>query len=163
MSPYNSGDMSIRRSRRLAGLAPEPFAVPYSSAVPDKNPPDAPETEVTMELIIRVPVRRFPPANAEEKRLACEFTRYYLNLIEKTPTRTMRIYYSAQLFYEIARQPILVAQHKKFRDTVITKMAELENELYNGARTEYTDDMHDALHEMDLVLGDITKHPWYTE
>jgi hypothetical protein len=159
--------MSLRRSRRIAGLAPEisvfkPSAAPAPTTAPLQNPPDAPETEVVMELTIRIPVRRFPPANADEKQLAMDYTRSALRLVESASTRADRIYYAAQLYTELARQPIIVAQHVTFRQTVINKMAELENELSKGPETAFDQDLEDAFHEMQLVLADLHFHPWYT-
>jgi hypothetical protein len=149
---------AIRRSRRLAGLAPEITVFKHTAA---QDPPDAPETEVVMELTIRIPVRRFPPANAEEKQLAIDYTRAALNLVESTSSRADRIYYAAQLFTELARQPIIVAHHPNFRQTVINKMTELEKELHRGPETEFDQDLEDAFHEMHLVLADLHFHPWY--
>ena len=132
-----------------------------SAAKPAQDPPDAPETEVILELTIRIPVRRFPPANAEEKQMAIDYTQSALRLVESASTRTNRIYYAAQLYNELARQPILIAQHLAFRQTVINKMTELENELRRGPETAFDQDLEDAFHETQLMLADLHFHPWY--
>ena len=125
-----------------------------------QNPADTPAT--LLELVIRIPVRRFPPANAEEKALAVSVTRNYLDLVDSTSSIPLRMHYCAQLFYELARQPILVAQNPKFREVTVAKIAEMEDDLRKYSWNEHTDSLEDALHEVHMMLADLPHHPWYT-
>lgn len=141
---------TLRRSRRIAGLPVETI-----------NPPDAPETELVMELVIRIPVRRFPPANQEEKEISIRKISEYLKTIEYSHVKSTKVYYSSLIFYEIARQPLLVAHSLKFRNVVLEKMAEMELELKNGNETPHDADLENALHEAHMMFADLHHHPWY--
>lgn len=160
-----------RRSRRLAGQ--EPDSILESSAPMDKSntdpslsqdlqdPPDAPAT--ILKLVIRIPVRRFPPANAEEKQVSLKILRSTMSLIENTGRLSLRTYYFTKLFVEMARQPIIIAQDNILRHTIIHKIIEMEKDLYTTESTDHTDALEDAIQEMHMMLGDIHYHPWYVE
>ena len=126
-----------------------------------QNPPDAPAT--LLKLVIRIPVRRFPPANAKEKDMSFKRIRSYMYLIQNTSNLSLRTYYFTELFVEMARQPITVAQSRIFRNTIIHKIPEIEKEVYTTEYTDHTDALEDAIQEMHLMLADIHHHPWYIE
>ena len=142
--------MALRRSRRLAGLPPVKIS---------PNPPDAPETE----LSIRIPIRRFPPANAKEKKMSFDAIYQYLSCIDKTSQRTLKIFYMAKIFYEIAEQPILFAKSKKFREAVNGKVSQMKNVLLDKNWTDEHSLLADAMEEFEKMLEVIHLHPWYKE
>jgi hypothetical protein len=170
---------SIRRSRRLAGLPPmdtrammaavsaPPLttqnldaAVGAPPAADEKVFPDAPATELV--LSIRIPVRQFAPANAAEKATSIDNIRHLLGCVENANGRELKTMHAASLFNELVRQPLLIAMNVRFRETVINKLVEMEADLAGNADTpHYDDELADAIHEVHMLLGDISYHPWY--
>ena len=164
MPPY-------RRYRRLAGQKPEytiELSAPMNKLTVDpaplqdpQNPPDAPAT--LLKLVIRIPVRRFPPANEEEKQMSFKIIQNAISRIENTSNLSLRAYYFTRLFVEMVRQPILIAQDNIFRNMIIHKISEIEKEVYMTDSTDYTDALAESIQEIHMMLGDIHHHPWYTE
>lgn len=123
-------------------------------------PPDAPPMELV--LTIRIPIRFFPAANLEEKNKSIDTIRGFLERFENS-TKEQRVLVAVDLYNEMIRQPILVANSVKFRNQATQTLANLSQEIKEQRMHEiYSDAFEEMSFEFHELLGDIHHHPWYT-
>ena len=105
--------------------------------------------------------RAWPVANDAEKQRAIQITGDYLHRVAAAPTRNDRLRLSCDLYDEMIRQPILVANNPAFRRTTLEKLHGLLGELKEGDDPELVARYQWIIARYEDMVRRLPSHPWW--
>ena len=96
------------------------------------------------------------PAHSAPRDNHLPYMKSFLNLMTDTPRKNCKLRVMKDMFYSLGGPSQCLLSHEKFRDTVIAKIKELDEELHTERENRYVRDFYFAAYYLIMTIQRIT-------